>query len=297
VPHSLFARLRSLLILISVLAFSTVIAALHADEPPVDKTGEKKADIAPPTDKELADKRVVFMKTALAHFTIQVGDRKEPAKVGDPCLRWTNPIGTGGANGIVAVYAYNGGRPDAIGKFFIDGQKRLVNEFTIIPESDVKIMRSDRLFWKPSEFVCKFTDLPNSPVPAAKPTLRLSQMRTIAADFSVTDYFGTPETKHEMRLLSQPVYRYSEEGKILDGSLFVFVIGTDPECCLLVEAYRDDKGSRYRYAVAPMAIFKLEARYKDTAIWNIERRMVFGDNCRSYYANGYTREPGETLPE
>jgi hypothetical protein len=288
--HALFLRFL-VLVLIPALAFGSLVPTLLADNPPADK----KPDIAPPTEKELTDKRVVFMKAALSHFTIQVGDSKEPAKVGDPCLRWTNPLGAG-ADGIVAVYAHNGGRPAALGQFFMDSEKRWVNEFTIIPDNDVKIMRSDRLFWKPSEFVCKFTDLPSSPTPAAKPALRLTQMRAIAADFSVADYFGTPEVKHTLRLLTQPVYRYAEEGKIVDGAVFIFVVGTDPECCVLVEAYRDDKGSRYRYAVAPMSIFKLEARYKDTPVWDIERRFFFGNDCRSYYASGYTPEPGEKLP-
>jgi hypothetical protein len=154
-----------------------------------------------------------FMKTALGRYTVQVGDRKEPTRVGDPCLRWTNPISMV-ADGIVAVYVHKGGRPAALGQFFQHPSKRWINEFTIIPESEVTVLRSDRPFWKPSEYVCKFTDLPRSPVPAARPALRLAQMRGIAADFSVTDYFGPKETEYHLRLLPQPVYRYSEEGKI-----------------------------------------------------------------------------------
>jgi hypothetical protein len=295
--RSFFTRVRLLLVLIPTLALGSVGPALPADPPPPNpKTEAKQPEIAPPTEKELAEKRMMFMKSALARYTVRVGERKEVAKVADPCLRWTNPIGTA-PDGIVAVYAHNGGRPDALAQFFLNGQKKWVNEFTIIPESDVTIMRSDRVFWKPSEYVCKFTDVPRGPVPAAKPGLRLPQLRAIAADFSVVDYFGQKETKENLRLLPQPVYRYAEEGKILDGAVFVFVLGTDPECCVLVEAYQDDKGSRYRYAVAPMSIFKLEVRYKDDPVWSIERRSAAGDKSRSYYAGGYTPEPGETLPE
>jgi hypothetical protein len=235
-----------------------------------------------------------FMKTALARFTVHVGERKEPATVGDPCLRWTNPLGTA-VDGVIAVYAHRGGRPDALGQFFRQGRTRWVNEFTIIPESEVTIKRSGRLFWKPAEYVCKFTDLPRSPRPAGKPALRLAQMRAIAADFSVTDYFKG--TKQDLRLLPQPLYRYSEKGKILDGALFVFVVATDPECCLLVEAYQDEEGSRYRYAVAPMSIYQLEVRYKDALVWSLEQRDAAGAGCRSYYAGTYTPEPGEALPK
>jgi hypothetical protein len=102
------------------------------------------------------------------------------------------------------------------------------------------------------------------------------------------DYFGPRETKQDLRLLPQPLYRYSEKEEILDGALFVFVVTTDPECCLLLEAYQDHEGSRYRYAVAPMSIYQLEVRYKDHPVWSIERRGAVGPNCRSYYAGTYT---------
>src|SRR5262249_46602839 len=115
---------------------------LLADDPP--KKGDEKApDLAPPTAKELADKRMGFMKPALSHFTIQVGDRKEAAKVADPCLRWTDPV-SNSADGVVAVYSHNGGRPDALAQFFFNSSKKWIAEFTIIPDRDVTILRSGR---------------------------------------------------------------------------------------------------------------------------------------------------------
>ena len=268
---------------------------LIADEPPAKKAGENAPDLAPPTAKELADKRMAFMKTALSHFTIQVGDRKEASKVADPCLRFTDPVSSS-LDGIIAVYAHKGGRPDAIAQFFFNFQKKWIAEFTIIPDAGVTIMRSGQEHWKPSEYVCKFADLPNSPVPFDKPALRLAQMRDIAADFAVTDYFGNQEVKTELRLLRQPAYRYAEDGKIVDGAMFVFAHGTNPECCVLLEAYQAGKESRYRYAVAPMSIYKLEARYKDASVWSVERRHP-GLKATSYYANAYKPDPGETLPD
>ena len=269
-----------------------------ADEPPAkkadQKADEKAADIAPPTAKELADKRMAFMKAALSHFTIQVGDRKEASAAADPCLRWTDPV-TGSADGVIAVYAHDGGRPDAVAQFFFNSSKKWILEFTIIPDADVTILRSGREHWKPSEYVCKFADLPGSPVPADKPALRLAQMRAIAADFAMVDYIGAQEEKVDLRLLRQPAYRYAEEGKIADGAMFIFAHGTNPECCVLLEAYRDGRGSRYRYAVAPMSIYKLEARYKDAPVWSVPRRHP-GRNATSYYADAYKPDPGETLP-
>jgi hypothetical protein len=195
------------------------------------------------------------------------------------------------------VYAHNGGRPDAIAQFFFNFQKKWIVEFTIIPDGDVTVLRSGREHWKPSEYICKFADLPGSPVPAARPALRLPQMRAIAADFSVIDYFGVQEVKTDLRLLPQPAYRYADDGKIVDGAMFIFAHGTNPECCVLLEAYQDGQGSRYRYAVAPMSIYRLETRYKDALVWTAERRHAGRHNARSYYADAYTPDPGETLPD
>ncbi len=292
--RSFFPRLSLLAALITTLVLFWVVATLVAVEPPADKAQGKSPDIAPPTDQELANERMQFMKKALARYTVHVGERKEPATVGDPCLRWTNPIG-GAPDGIVAVYAHKGGRPAALGQVFLRGDKQWCNEFAILAESDVTIKRSGRVFWKPAEYVCKFTDLPRSPSPADKAVSRLAQMRALAADFSVIDYFKG--TKQDLRLLRQPVYRYSEKGEILDGAVFIFVLGTDPECCLLLEAHSDGKNSSYRYALAPMTVFQLEVRYKDRPVWEIEQRNAAGAGSRSYYAAIYTPEPGEALPK
>ena len=288
---------RFLFAVAATLAAIQLVPPLRGDDPPDEESAEERDNLAPPTKEELADQRMVFMKTALSHFAVKVGDRKEPARVADPCLRFTNPL-TDVNDGIVALYTFEGGRPAALAQFFKNAPRSWVTEFAVLADREVTILREDRPFWKPSEYISKFTDLPNSPVPAAKPVLRLVQMRNIAEDFSVVDHFGANEiTKYDLRLLSKPVYRYSEEGKILDGCVFIFALGTNPECSLLLEAYQDEKGSRYRYALSPVTIYELDARYRGRTVWTIERRMEFGSACRMYYASGYSPAPGEKVPE
>src|ERR1700730_10769832 len=165
VQRSFLSRFRRLFVLIPALALCPVVRALLAEDPPDEKRGEKPPAIAPPTAKELADQRMQFMQKELDPFTIQVGAEKVPATVGDPCLHWTNPIG-GASDGIIAVYAHKGGRPAAVGQILLTANKTWLNEFTVLAENDVTILRSGRLFWKPSEYVCKFSELPRSPLPA-----------------------------------------------------------------------------------------------------------------------------------
>ena len=61
-------------------------------------------------------------------------------------------------------------------------------------------------------------------------------MRALAQEFTgrQTNRAGVDS---EMRLLAQPIYRYENtKGDLIDGGLFVFVQGTDPEMFLLIEA-------------------------------------------------------------
>ena len=45
------------------------------------------------------------------------------------------------------------------------------------------------------------------------------------------------ESRQQMRLLTQPIFRYaSPQAGIIDGTMFAFVQGTDPEVFLQVEA-------------------------------------------------------------
>jgi hypothetical protein len=286
-------------LVVVTLAGALLASEIFGDDPAAPKPKDDSPDIAIPTEADLADKRIQFTKKALAQYTINVKGHDEPARASDACLRWSNPV-SGEKDGVLAVFTFGGGRPAAIGQFFRVGPKRWVNEFAIVASSDAEIMRSGRPFWKPSEYICSFADLPDAPKPADKPALRLAQMRKIAADFTVVDQFGWEEAKitpHNLRLLTQPIYRYAEEGKIIDGALFAYAVGTDPECNLLLEAYSDEQGTRYRYALTPMSIYQLEARYKDREVWSIERRIVFGGQCTKYYALTYGPAPGEEVPD
>src|SRR5215207_3298063 len=58
--------------------------AWPAAEPPVKNVDEKAPELAPPTARELFDKRTAFVKTALSNFTIRAGARKDEAGVAGP---------------------------------------------------------------------------------------------------------------------------------------------------------------------------------------------------------------------
>lgn len=54
----------------------------------------------------------------------------------------------------------------------------------------------------------------------------------------------------------------------LDGAIFSFVRGTDPELLLLIEAHKVDNAFAWKYAFAPMNSFEFFAQHRDREVWH-----------------------------
>jgi hypothetical protein len=94
-------------------------------------------------------------------------------------------------------------------------------------------------------------------------------MRDMAREFTVER--NHPEQKKEiMRMLPQPIYRYSSSAAdVLDGAMFVFVEGTDPEAYLLLEASGVDKPV-WRFAFARMNLVEFWGRHQGEVVWHVD---------------------------
>ncbi len=80
--------------------------------------------------------------------------------------------------------------------------------------------------------------------PAADANARLRQFKTLVKRFSSYQIFAPKQQREELRLLVQPLYRYSDlENGVRDGALFAFALGTNPEVLLFLEA-RDEEGGK-----------------------------------------------------
>jgi hypothetical protein len=117
-------------------------------------------------------------------------------------------------------------------------------------------------------------------------------MRTLAAEFSavLTDYRRNNSGERQaLRMLTQPMYRYqSTMDELIDGSLFAFVLGTDPEVFLLLEARRTKDGARWQFGLARMNNDSLAVMHHDTEVWS-RHRADLKDRLRDPYV--LTRVP------
>ena len=105
--------------------------------------------------------------------------------------------------------------------------------------------------------------------PSETARARLRQMRESARSFKV-EFTNRKGEKEQLRLLTQPSYRYkSTDPTVLDGALFVFAQGSNPETVLLIEARQTNNGYRWQFAFARQTGHELNAFYKDRRVWNV----------------------------
>ena len=102
-------------------------------------------------------------------------------------------------------------------------------------------------------------------------------MKTIAERFTAAvDTSGNFANPEQLRLLTTPIYRYSATAHgILDGALFAFVQGTNPEVLMLVEADATAPAATgWRYGFARMSCFFLRVHEGSELAWKADREPV-----------------------
>jgi len=289
--HAHDRRVCSLLIQV-FMALGTVSAVAQEKLPsPADAT--EVAHI----EQKKADLRRQFMIQACNTFEMRIGDGEQSAiakMVPEPVQRWDNTIATV-IDGVITVYTRRS-RPDVVAQFHIHQNRFVVNEFARICDEPLHMSRHGRTVWNPAEKWSEFKPLPNAPSDAGKtPELRLVQMRRQAERFSIRDERdGKVETATTLRLMPQPVYRYQDEEDLIDGAMFLFVSGVDPQAVLLVELRKLPKEKpSWHYVLAPVTIYELTASLDSAVVWQKPRVNQFAAINFPYFAGPYRPDPGD----
>lgn len=251
-----------------------------ADEPLQSSFEQEKARL----NREQVDKGV-------GDVDVLKDGETEPLKP-EIVLRWVNPVRVTTGAGAIAVWAREG-RPEAMAGVFIwNGD--LCHELC-------SLSREGKLTAKPKtgprrsmiEPGVEFKVIPDAPAPADTPAARLRQMKSLAERFTarLADKAGANQQKEELRLLPKPLYRYeikdpaTNPAKLVDGALFAYVMGTDPEVVLLLEAVGQDKPA-WQYGFAIATTHAVEASLGEQIVWS---RRGFGLDTQS--AEVFLRKP------
>jgi len=193
-----------------------------------------------------------------------------------PVLRWANYTRSGGRKvRDAATYIWTAqGRPEVVACVFPMSEDGTTIRLDMgsLARRGLIAERDGRRVWYPKEPGVKLQPVPGSPAPAESAAARLRQMKELAIEFRSTliGLRGDGSDREELRMLPQPVYRYeSESPELLDGAMFFFVQGTDPESLLLLEAVREGSGYQWQYALARRSSGALMARYQEQTVWRI----------------------------
>ncbi len=134
------------------------------------------------------------------------------------------------------------------------------------------------MVWSPETSGVEFKEIPGAPAPAETAAARLRQMKVLADRFKVTMTGWKPDRsdREELRLLPKTLYRAQpgeptgQDPGWIDGGVFAFVQGTDPEAILLLEAVRPNGRLHWQYACARATSAGLEARLDKTVVWAVD---------------------------
>lgn len=241
-----------------------------------------------------------FRKAAEEYRVTAGGGRSAVQLEPDSLLQWTNPVRSQ-ERGAVFIWT-DEGRPAVIGSLFTyqhDGRVWDKAEFQSLADTPLQMTRDGKTVWTPQP-VLEWLTPDRIPAPAASPRQRLVQMRQIARGYRVR-LFDPKEDATELRVLTQPLFRYSAPAAgVVDGAIFSYAVATDPEALLIVEAAGDAASPEWRCAFARFHYWKLQAEGSGGEIvWTVDLDLsqethVIGDESqfrKSYSSFRPTTEP------
>ena len=226
------------------------------------------------TDSEMAKKdRLAFILKEFATYSLSApGAGERPfARREEPLVRYSNPVRNAFSDAAVFLWL-DGARPRAAASISIRGNRAVGREFSSLSAEPLECRGEAGEHWTPKSAGLAEQDLPDAEAPDASDKRRLVQMRRLARRFRFVMKETATTNQTELRLMSQPIYRFAaDKAGIVDGALFAFAEGTDPEALLLLEAVRSAGESlTWRYTLARLTSRPLEADLDERRVWSAE---------------------------
>jgi hypothetical protein len=229
---------------------------------------------------------------------LYLSDDKEPLKP-HIALRWDNQVrGQGGSAVGLTVIWTDDSRPQAIASIY-PWSGGLNHELDLLSrEANLIARREGRVVWQPKKPGIEFHAVPEAPLPADTKAKRRLQLRQLAANFEATmlGWNADNSDRQELRMMPQWLHRYGHEGSAcLDGAVYAFAMGTDPEAVLLLEASEPNKSNKanedayqWQFAFIRQTSGALEGRWKKNVVWTAEKFPNGDDPALPHYT---IREP------
>ncbi len=236
------------------------------------------------TKDDDAPARLAYMKESVASLNVRpAGPASAPLKhQAEPIFRLNNAV-SGVKDGGIFLWLDEVGQPEAAIQVFLVPSGLWIHEFTSLATAPLVAESGSVATWHPARPGVDFKPVPDAPKPAESAEGRLRQLRALAQDFAADDHFES-KAWNPLRLLPKPLLRYGKPGSAVeDGALFAFVLGTDPEVFLMVEARAGKAGLEWQYAFAPITCYQVKATWKGKAAWSLPLRLPADDPAGTFF--------------
>jgi hypothetical protein len=218
-------------------------------------------------DDPRAKQRLEIMQAAVGGLEVEPAELKGKAALTfapKPLLRYSDPTRGGGneaaANVLLDASVWRlgtEGRPTALVAVEIyeapDASRLLAYEFLSLSATKFSLRhKTEKIRWDATGSALDLKEVPDAPKPAATAAARLAQMRQLARRFAAKERLKNESI--ECRVLTQPIDRYqSPAEKIVDGAIFAYANGTNPEVGVVFES----DGERWRYGILRLTAAEL----------------------------------------
>ena len=144
---------------------------------------------------------------------------------------------------------------------------RWVHCLASLSDELIEVKLDPRRTYRTTEPGITMERISDGPEPAEVATRRLLQMKRLARQFNAT-IWNAEDNSDQMRLLPTPICRYSDpEAGLIDGAVFGFTMGTNPDVLLVIEAHASDESPEWRFGCACMTSAGIEVRFEGRTVF------------------------------
>jgi hypothetical protein len=163
---------------------------------------------------------------------------------------------------------------------------RWLYEIASLSTDRIAVQRGSETNWTAKEAGLRLEAITGAAPPADKPARRLTQMKDLLRRFSAHEHEGS-EGRLELRPLASPLYRYEDAAQnVVDGAIFAFASGTNPEVLMVLEAHGGTEGPAvWKFAPAQMTGAAVVVELDGKEVWR--RADADPPAMRASYMNGW----------
>jgi hypothetical protein len=194
------------------------------------------------------------------------------------------------------------GRPLATLEIFQKVNNRATWTFCICNTSGgrVRAGRSRGPWWQENDSDIAFKDIPTAPAVAVDSAVRQRQMKLLAQNFTAHEIYNPNNTRYDLRRLDRPLHSYRDEDTgILEGGLFNFANGTNPELLLFIEARQAKaEGAKpaWQFGVGRSAAAELHLEYGGKEVYSAPRGYLVGGQNKAFWSSTLQFTPPASRP-